>query len=82
VTVKSTGTAATKTWTVGWAFTAGQVLSQTWNGTGTQTGTAVTVKDAGYNGPLAAGASTTFGFLASLSGTSNPLPSPISCSAT
>ena len=79
VTVKNTGTAATKGWTVGWAFTAGQTLSQTWNGTGTQSGTAVTVKDAGYNGVLAAGASTTFGFLANLASTGNPVPSPITC---
>jgi hypothetical protein len=78
VTVKNTGTTATKAWTVGWTFGAGQVLSQTWNGTGTQTGAAVTVKDAGYNGVLAPGASTTFGFLASWTG-SNPVPAPVAC---
>jgi len=78
VTVKNTGTVATTAWTVGWSFGAGQVLSQTWNGTGTQSGAAVTVKDAGYNGVLAPGASTTFGFLASWTG-SNPVPAPITC---
>jgi hypothetical protein len=54
------------------------VLSQTWNGTGSQSGTAVTVKDAGYNGVLAPGAATTFGFLASWTG-SNPVPAPVTC---
>jgi cellulase/cellobiase CelA1 len=79
VTVKNTGTAATKAWTVGWKFGAGQVISQAWGGTATQSGTAVTVKDAGYNGVLAPGATTTFGFLASWTGT-NPVPAPITCS--
>jgi xyloglucan-specific exo-beta-1,4-glucanase len=81
VTVKNTGTAATKTWTAGWTFTAGQIISQVWNGTGTQTGTTVSVRDAGYNGPLAAGASTTFGFLASFTGSTNPVPAPVTCTS-
>ncbi|MEU8228180.1 cellulose binding domain-containing protein [Actinoplanes sp. NPDC048967] len=81
VTVRNTGTAPTKTWSVGWTFGNGQVVSQVWGGTGGQTGTAVTVRDAGWNGVLAANATTTFGFLASTTGT-NPLPSPITCAAT
>jgi hypothetical protein len=80
VTVQNTGAAATRSWTVGWAFTAGQTLSQVWNGTGAQTGTAVSVHDAGYNGALAPGATTTFGFLASFT-SSNPVPSALSCAA-
>ena len=36
------------------------------------------VGDAGYNGALASGASATFGFLGSSTGT-NPVPSPITC---
>jgi xyloglucan-specific exo-beta-1,4-glucanase len=82
VTVTNTGTTAIRGWTVGWAFAAGQILTQTWNGTGTQTGTTVRVTNAGHNGALAAGATTTFGFLGSLTGTSNPVPSPITCSPT
>jgi xyloglucan-specific exo-beta-1,4-glucanase len=81
VTVKNTGAAASRTWSVGWSFTAGQTISQVWNGTGTQSGTAVTVRDAGYNGPLAAGATTTFGFLASSTGTANPVPAPVTCTS-
>jgi hypothetical protein len=78
VTVKNNAVIATKNWSVGWTFAAGQKLDQVWNGAGTQTGTAVTVRDAGYNGALAAGASTTFGFLGSYTG-SNPVPAPITC---
>jgi hypothetical protein len=80
VTVRNTGATATRAWTVGWAFTAGQTLSQVWNGTGTQTGTAVTVHDAGYNGAIAPGAGTTFGFLAS-SASTNPVPAALTCTA-
>ncbi|MEV6848287.1 cellulose binding domain-containing protein [Actinoplanes sp. NPDC051411] len=79
VTVKNTGTVATRSWTVGWTFTAGQTVTQSWGGTATQSGTAVTVKDAGYNAVLAAGATTTFGFLGNLPSTSNPAPSPVTC---
>lgn len=81
VTVKNNGTAATKTWTVGWNYAAGQVVSQVWGGTGGQTGTAVSVRDAGWNGAVAPNATTTFGFLASWTG-SNPVPTPITCAAT
>ncbi|GID92294.1 cellulose binding domain-containing protein [Amorphoplanes digitatis] len=81
VTVRNTGTAATKSWTVGWTFTAGQTLSQVWGGTGGQSGTAVTVRDAGWNGAVAPNATATLGFIASWTG-SNPVPAPISCAAT
>jgi len=56
-------------------------VTQIWGGTVTQTGTAVRVTNAGYNGTVAAGASTTFGFLASMTGTNNAVPTPITCSA-
>jgi xyloglucan-specific exo-beta-1,4-glucanase len=81
VTVKNTGTAATRTWTVGWTYAAGQTVTQFWNGTGSQSGTAVTVKDAGYNGALAGGASATFGFLGSYTGAGNPVPAPVTCTS-
>src|SRR5215467_10197524 len=36
-------------WHLTWAFTAGQVITQLWNGTATQTGSQVSVADAGFN---------------------------------
>ncbi|WP_097323911.1 cellulose-binding domain-containing protein [Paractinoplanes atraurantiacus] len=81
VTVKNTGTAAITGWTVGWSFTAGQALTNAWGTTATQSGTTVTARNAGYNGTLAAGAGTTFGFLGSVAGTNNPVPSPITCAS-
>jgi endoglucanase len=60
-------------WTVGWTFASGQKITQAWNGTATQSGSAVSVKDAGYNGALRTGGITSFGFNGSWSG-SNPVP--------
>ncbi|MGK5685278.1 cellulose binding domain-containing protein [Actinoplanes sp. URMC 104] len=78
VTVTNTGSTPTTAWTVGWTLAAGQSVTQLWGGALTQTGTAVGVRNASWNGALAAGASTTFGFLGSSSG-SNPVPSPVTC---
>ncbi|AEV83477.1 xyloglucanase [Actinoplanes sp. SE50] len=80
VTVANTGASATTGWTVKWAYTAGQAVTQSWGGTAAQSGSAVTVTNASYNGALASGASTTFGFLGSTTGTTDPVPSPVSCS--
>src|SRR5690242_5112952 len=57
VTVTNLGDALAG-WTVRWSFTAGQTVSQAWNATTTQSGAAVTAVNAGWNGALATGAST------------------------
>ncbi len=49
-------------WTLAFAFPGGQTISQLWNGSVTQSGANVTVKDAGWNAALATGATTNFGF--------------------
>ena len=81
VTVTNTGATATTGWKVGWTYTGGQTVTQSWGGTATQSGTSVSVVNAGYNGTLASKASTTVGFLGGTTGT-NPVPSPITCSTT
>ncbi|WP_344141363.1 cellulose binding domain-containing protein, partial [Polymorphospora rubra] len=63
------GSAAITRWTVTWTFANGQTVSSAWNATVTGTGSAVTARNMGYNGSLGAGASTTFGFLGSWTGT-------------
>jgi hypothetical protein len=78
VTVQNTGTSAMTGWTVGWSFANGQTISQIWGGTHTQTGSSVSVRNAAYNGNLAANASTTFGFLGSWTGT-NAVPATVGC---
>jgi cellulase/cellobiase CelA1 len=63
VTVTAGGSAVNG-WTTRWTLDSGQSISQVWNGTLSTSGSAVTVRNASYNGSLAAGASTTFGLIA------------------
>jgi endo-1,4-beta-xylanase len=65
--------AALSSWKVGWTYGAGQRVTQAWNATCTQSGTAVSCSNAAYNGTVPDGGSVTFGFNASWSG-SNPVP--------
>ncbi|MDW5325690.1 cellulase family glycosylhydrolase [Plantactinospora sp. KLBMP9567] len=73
------GSSAVSGWTVTWTFANGQRVSQAWNATVTSSGSSVTARNVSYNGSLAAGASTTFGFLGSWTGT-NSAPT-LSCTA-
>jgi lytic cellulose monooxygenase (C4-dehydrogenating) len=72
------GSAAIKSWTVRLSYGSAQTVQQGWNATVSASGSTVTATNAGYNGALAAGASTTFGFIGS--GTST-VPTA-TCSAT
>ncbi|MBB2740363.1 UNVERIFIED_ORG: hypothetical protein FHR35_000183 [Microbispora rosea subsp. rosea] len=63
VTVRA-GSAPVNGWTVKWTWPSGQSISSLWNGTQSGSGSSVTVRNADYNGSIAAGASTTFGFTA------------------
>jgi pectate lyase len=60
-------------WQLRWSFTAGQTVTQGWNASFSQSGSAVTAGNVSYNGNLATGASTAIGFNGSWSG-SNPVP--------
>ncbi|MEV4347364.1 cellulose binding domain-containing protein [Actinoplanes sp. NPDC049596] len=55
-------------WTLTFAFPSGQTVTQLWNGSVTQTGADVTVRNAAWNGGLATGATASFGFNGSGSG--------------
>ncbi|GIE99881.1 cellulose binding domain-containing protein [Paractinoplanes rishiriensis] len=61
-------------WRLTWSFGAGQTITQLWNGTVTQSGAAVTVANAGWNGNLGTGRTTNFGFGGTWNG-ANPAPS-------
>ena len=73
VTVTNTSAAASSAWTATFAFANGQQITQSWSAALTQSGAAVTAHNAAYNGTLAPGASTSFGFLATWQ-TSNAQP--------
>ncbi|MFF4929193.1 cellulose binding domain-containing protein [Streptomyces griseofuscus] len=73
VAVKNNGSAAINGWTVKLTFPGNQTVSSLWNGSYTQSGNTVAVKNASNNGSLGAGAATSFGFNANYSG-SNGAP--------
>ena len=73
------GSKAITGWTVTWTYANGQTVTQSWSATVTSSGSSVTARNVAYNGSLAAGANTTFGFLGSWTGT-NSVPT-LSCTA-
>ncbi|MGI5214779.1 lytic polysaccharide monooxygenase auxiliary activity family 9 protein [Plantactinospora sp. CA-290183] len=73
VTVTNSGTSALSGWTTQWTWANGQTIGSLWNASFTQSGSSVTVRSSGHNGNLAPGASATFGFTGSATGT-NAVP--------
>ncbi|MFJ8079663.1 glycoside hydrolase family 6 protein [Streptomyces sp. NPDC096205] len=72
VTVTNNG-AAKSSWSVGWSYAGNQRVTNAWNAKVTQSGAAVTAANESYNGTLATGGSTSFGFQGTYSG-SNAIP--------
>ncbi|MDO0937933.1 cellulose binding domain-containing protein [Streptomyces sp. DG2A-72] len=68
VQLSNTGTSAWSGWSLNWTFPNGQTIAQLWNADHTQSGSAVTAKNLGWNGTVAAGSSVSFGFTGSWSG--------------
>ncbi|KRD44597.1 endo-1,4-beta-xylanase [Cellulomonas sp. Root930] len=81
VTVKNTSATAINGWTLTFSFPAGQAVTQAWSSVTTQSGSAVTVKNAAWNGSIPAGGSQQFGFNGSHSGT-NTAPSAFALNGT
>jgi len=79
VTVANRGTSALNGWTVRMTLAAGQSITNLWGGVNTGTGGAVSVRNAPYNGTVAAGGTTTFGFVANGDGAATP--GGVSCSS-
>ncbi|WP_433688311.1 cellulose binding domain-containing protein [Micromonospora carbonacea] len=77
VTVENTATTAVNGWTLAFTFPGDQRITTLWSATYTQSGSAVTIRNANWNGTIAAGASVTFGFQGSWSG-SNAVPTGFS----
>ncbi|TXS56928.1 glycoside hydrolase family 18 chitinase [Streptomyces sp. t39] len=69
-TVKNTGTTTISSWTVEWDFPAGTKVTSAWDATVTSSGNHWTAKNVGWNGTLSPGASVSFGFNGS--GTGSP----------
>ncbi|MDG4818844.1 pectate lyase [Micromonospora sp. WMMD956] len=73
VTLTNVGDPITS-WQLTWSFGAGQTVTQAWNATVTQSGSAVTATNASFNGNLATNASAAFGFNGTWNNSSNPTP--------
>ncbi|MEU2339027.1 glycoside hydrolase family 6 protein [Streptomyces sp. NPDC006654] len=65
--------AAKSSWAVKWSYAGNQSVSSYWSAKISQSGTAVTASNETYNGTLATGASVSFGFNGTYSGT-NAVP--------
>jgi endo-1,4-beta-xylanase len=73
------GSSPVNGWTVHFTLPSGQTISSLWNGVNSGNSGAVSVKNAAYNGSIAAGASTSFGFTAT--GSNAAAASGVSCSS-
>src|SRR5690349_10843590 len=60
-------------WTLTWTYASGQTVTQAWNATVTQSGSAVSARNVAYNGTVATGGTVSFGFTGAWTG-SNPVP--------
>ncbi|MER7715625.1 glycoside hydrolase family 48 protein [Streptomyces flaveolus] len=69
LTLTNRGADAIDGWTLTYAYTGDQKLTNGWNGTWSQSGRTVTVKNASYNGRVAAGAAVSAGGQFTYSGT-------------
>ncbi len=65
------GAAAITGWTVRWTYANGQSVTQAWNASVSNSGSAYTARNVDYNGRLGAGASTSFGFIGTWQGTNS-----------
>jgi cellulose 1,4-beta-cellobiosidase len=82
VTIKNNSSTAVNGWTLAWTFPGNQKITNLWNGSYTQSGASVSVRDAGFNANIPAnGGSVNFGFNISYSG-SNAKPTSFTLNGT
>lgn len=81
VVVTNGGSTPLSGWTVTWTLPSGQTLNSVWNGTLSQSGSAVTVRNASWNAQVPANGQTSFGLSASSPGTSPAQPVDLACTS-
>ncbi|MET9452021.1 glycoside hydrolase family 48 protein [Streptomyces cinerochromogenes] len=81
LTITNRGTDAIDGWTLTYAYSGNQKLTNGWNGTWSQSGQTVTAKNASYNGTIAAGAAVSTGAQFTYSGT-NTAPTSFAVNGT
>lgn len=81
VRVWNPGTATITGWTVTFTLPAGHSIAGSWNTALTVSGQNVTARNAGHNGTIAAGGSTTFGFQVNRPNGNTQTPATYACSS-
>ncbi|HEX3048114.1 MAG TPA: cellulase family glycosylhydrolase [Bacillota bacterium] len=82
VTITNNSTAVVNGWTLAFTFPGNQTITNLWNGSYTQSGASVSVKDGGFNANIpAGGGSVNFGFNLNYSG-SNAKPTSFTLNGT
>ncbi|WP_432133888.1 MULTISPECIES: glycoside hydrolase family 48 protein [unclassified Streptomyces] len=81
LTLTNRGTDSINGWTLTYGYTGNQRLSNGWNGTWSQSGSQITVRNAPYNGTIAAGAAVSTGAQFTYSGT-NAAPTSFAINGT
>ncbi|MFV0132718.1 cellulose binding domain-containing protein [Streptomyces sp. HMX87] len=71
VRLANTGEEGWDGWSLGWSFPDGQRVTQIWNARHAQSGASVTAQNVGWNARVAPGASVSFGFTGSWTGTND-----------
>lgn len=64
IDVRNPGSSTIRGWTVGWRFSGSQSVKESWSTTLSASGSAYTARPVSFNETIAAGATTTFGFVA------------------
>ncbi|MFN8490867.1 MAG: glycosyl hydrolase family 18 protein [Caldilineaceae bacterium] len=72
VVISNRSANALSSWKLTWTFPGNQKISTLWNGNYTQSGAAVNVTNAGWNGAISSGGSVSIGFGASYTGSNQP----------
>ncbi|HEX3047981.1 MAG TPA: glycoside hydrolase family 9 protein [Bacillota bacterium] len=82
VTITNNTATGVNGWTLAWTFPGNQTITNLWNGTYTQSGASISVKDGGFNANIpASGGTANFGFNLNYSG-SNAKPTSFTLNGT
>ncbi|MCG5469626.1 cellulose binding domain-containing protein [Micromonospora sp. LAH09] len=68
VQITNTGSSPINGWTLTYSLPSGQQVTNAWNATVSQSGSAVTARNTGHNGSVAPGGTASFGYQGTLSG--------------
>ena len=80
ITVKNSGTSGIRGWKIGWTLANGEKVTQSWGGTLTASGSAITIASLAWNGSLGAGATVKIGLMGGKGAAAAAVPA-LTCTA-